>query len=436
MDYSINDLQPTLNIAMIGHVSNGKSKTTEQITGIKTQKFSAEQIRGMSIRLGYANAKIFKCSECKAPEAYQSFPSTTFKPLCQHCGTILDLVRHVSFVDCPGHNKLMSTMLNCTGIVDSTILMESASNKTIPAPQTAEHLIVTSIVGLPTAIVCMNKIDFIQRKEAEEKILDLKNFIKGTPAENAPIIPLVAEFGFNINVLLEYICTLIPEPVRDLESVGNMTIVRSFNVNRQYTNIEDLIGGVVGGSITKGTIKKGDIITILPGVKKKVNNGATNWSYRPLISQIMGIQSDKNILEKAVPGGLIALQLGIDPGLTTQDSLIGNIVITTDSNNYDGFGVYEKLIINYTLIKNLEEISNENYVDIKENDNVIININACNRKAIINKLGNKQLIMSLIDGPVCAKIGDTLTISKQSQKMGPRLIGRGIIKKGQESTRF
>jgi translation initiation factor 2 subunit 3 len=140
MDNNIEELQPTINIAMIGHVSNGKSKTTERITGIKTQKFSKEQERGMSIRLGYANAKIFKCEDCKAPQCYQSFSSTTFDPKCKYCNKELVLVRHVSFVDCPGHNQLMNTMLNCTGIVDTTILMESANNNSIPAPQTAEHL--------------------------------------------------------------------------------------------------------------------------------------------------------------------------------------------------------------------------------------------------------------------------------------------------------
>jgi len=438
MNNNIEELQPTINIAMIGHVSNGKSKTTERITGIKTQKFSKEQERGMSIRLGYANAKIFKCEDCKSPQCYQSFSSTTFDPKCKYCNKELVLVRHVSFVDCPGHNQLMNTMLNCTGIVDTTILMESANNNSIPAPQTAEHLIVTSIVDLPTHIVCMNKLDMVDKKKATEKIVDLQNFIRGTSASKAPVIPMVAEFGYNIDVLLEYICTLIPKPVREIDTIGNMTIVRSFNVNRQNVSIENLIGGVVGGSITKGIIKRDDTVTILPGVKRKLRNDSKNmWSYRPLVSKVQGIQSDKNILDNAVPGGLIALQLGLDPGLTTQDSLIGNkVIVTNDLKDYDGFKVYEKLIIKYSLIKNLSEISEENYVKLNEGEQIIINIHACNTRAHVDKLGKVQIIITLLDGPVCARIGDTLTISKQTKKMGPRLLGRGVVKKGKEALLF
>ena len=420
------ELQPTINIALIGHVSNGKSKTTYQITKTITQRYSLEKTNDMTIKLGYANAKIFRCLKCKPPKCYKSYPSNTFNPKCNDCNGAMKLEKHISIVDCPGHNMLMATMLNCVGIVDNTILIESVSNHIIPAPQTKEHFIASTIVNLTPSIVCMNKIDLVKREVAENKIFELQNFLRGTDAETAPLIPIVANLGYNIDVLLENICKL-PEPEKKLNGNGTMIIIRSFNVNKQNVPISEIIGGVVGGSIISGKISVNDSIMILPGIKKRTNEGKIKWKYHPLLSTVKNIKSEKNTLQYATSGGLIALQLNLDPGLTTQDSLVGNMLIIND--NTHKLNVFEKIIVKYSLISSFVGPKNLN---ISLNDMIIINVNSCNTIAKILKKTTKQLCLEL-SNPVCCKINDIITISKKPSTSGPRLIGRGIITKGVKS---
>lgn len=105
LDPVIMHRQATLNIGTIGHVAHGKSTVVKAITGVQTVRFKTELERNITIKLGYANAKIFKCdnSQCARPGNYQSFGSKApAKPTCKQCGSQMTLQRHVSFVDCPG----------------------------------------------------------------------------------------------------------------------------------------------------------------------------------------------------------------------------------------------------------------------------------------------------------------------------------------------
>jgi translation initiation factor 2 subunit 3 len=77
--------QPTINIGMIGSVSNGKSTITGKLTGIKTQKHSDELKKNITIKLGYANTKIFKCPDCPEPQCYQSHHSEIMEAQCKFC---------------------------------------------------------------------------------------------------------------------------------------------------------------------------------------------------------------------------------------------------------------------------------------------------------------------------------------------------------------
>ena len=131
--------QATINIGTIGHVAHGKSTVVKAISGVQTVRFKTEKVRNITIKLGYANAKIFKCSsvKCLRPGNYRANGSATGdEPICDKCGSTMVLQRHVSFVDCPGHDILMATMLNGAAVMDAALLL-IAGNESCPQPQTS-----------------------------------------------------------------------------------------------------------------------------------------------------------------------------------------------------------------------------------------------------------------------------------------------------------
>jgi translation initiation factor 2 subunit 3 len=123
----LNENQPNINIGLIGHVSNGKTSIVASISKKDTKQFKLEKKVGKTVKLGYANAKIWKCDNCSEPECFHSTSSEQYYYSCS-CGQDCNMIAHVSFVDSPGHNSLMATMLNGTCITDFTILVESVSN--------------------------------------------------------------------------------------------------------------------------------------------------------------------------------------------------------------------------------------------------------------------------------------------------------------------
>ena len=423
--------QPTINIGMIGSVSNGKSSITEKITGIKTQKYASEKERNITIKLGYANAKIYKCNTCPEPNCYQSCQSEIFSLNCKFCNENMTLVKHISIVDCPGHLALMATMLNGTSVMDCTILVESASNNGT-ASQTNEHLMATNLVNLPNKIVCMNKVDLTKKDIALTKIAALKTKLQEFEiTKDSPVIPIAANYGINIDVLCQYICEYIPEPIRDLTAVLKMIVVRSFNVNKQEIDVNDLQGGVVGGTIIRGTLNKGITVTIYPGLidKNSINSSnSTKWTYTPLKAKVISINSEKNNLEFAIPGGLIGVQLDIDPGLTGKDGLVGNL-ITLTTNNQTNFKIYETIFVEFSLL------DRENLLEetVKPNDDLIINCNSSNTKGKIIKIRKNKMEINLTENPLCLEIGDYITISKVFEK-NMIIIGRGTVLDGILST--
>ena len=424
--------QPTINFGTLGHVSNGKTTLVSKITNTDTRRYSKEQETNKTIRLGYANAMIYKCSECPSPQSYQSGPSTEEDVPCKLCGHIMELKKHISFVDSPGHNLLMATMLNGASIMDEAFLITSANNKSLPAPQTAEHMIAAEVMDLNVCI-CYNKVDLVKRSDAELKLTQLKNFTKGTKYENAPIIPMSANFEANVDIVCQYIAECVQEPVRDLDSDAELIAVRSFNTNKQHVSIEELQGGVVGGSLIKGKLCPGDEVTVVPGfVVKNSQNDLSTYVYQPIKTQIVEICSEKTQLDVAIPGGLIAVKLTIDPYFTSQDKLIGNMILAGDISRYK---VFEKFTIKYNIIKSLSEISEENYSDVNVNDVLIINCNAKNTNCKVVSMLKKKKIMELesLTDPICVQIKGKITLSKKSQSSGPRLVGCGYVESGKES---
>jgi translation initiation factor 2 subunit 3 len=184
--------QATINIGTIGHVAHGKSTVVKAISGVQTVRFKNELVRNITIKLGYANAKIYKCDNerCPRPGCYRSDSSN--KPDVFPCDTPgckgnFRLLRHVSFVDCPGHDILMATMLNGAAVMDAALLL-IAGNESCPQPQTSEHLAAIEIMKLKHIIILQNKIDLIRDAQAKDQYQEILKFVQGKDDDNVSIV--------------------------------------------------------------------------------------------------------------------------------------------------------------------------------------------------------------------------------------------------------
>ena len=327
LTFEIMSRQATINVGTIGHVAHGKTTLVKAISGIHTIRSKIEKERNITYNLGYANAKLYKCSNCPRPECYRSFGSEKEDiPVCDKCNGSLTLQRHISFVDCPGHDMLMATMLNGAAVMDAAMLLVAA-NEPCPQPQTSEHLAAVEIMNLNHIIILQNKIDIVIRDNSgKEQNEHIRKFVQGSKAQNSPIIPISAQFRHNIDVVIEYLCK-IPVPIRDYKSNPKFIVVRSFDVNYPGEEVQNLRGGVAGGTLVRGVLRLGEIVEIRPGIVNKTSDNS--FDVIPIFTKIVSLQAEKNDLIYAIPGGLIGLGLTIDPYLTRGDRLVGKVIFVS-----------------------------------------------------------------------------------------------------------
>jgi translation initiation factor 2 subunit 3 len=402
--------QPECNIGTLGHVDNGKSTLVQALTGIWTAKHSEELKRGITIRIGYADAAFYKCPKCPPPDCY----STQKK--CPICGSETEFLRMVSFIDCPGHHSLMVTMLSGAALMDGALFVAAADAK-FPQAQDREHLVAAQIAGINNIIIVQNKIDVVSRERALENYREIKNFVKGTIAENAPIIPISAQHKLNIDALIEAMEKYIPTPKRDVNAPAKMYILRSFDVNKPGTRAEKLVGGVIGGSITQGVFHVDEEIEIKPGVKTK------KGVYEPLYTVIKSLQVAGKYVKEAKPGGLVGVGTNLDPSLTKSDGLIGNVVGKA--------GTLPEPLTQLTLEVTLFEkaVGTKEMVTvekIKSNEALVLNIATTVTSGIVTSARNSEIEIAL-KKPVCIEPKSKAAISRKIGE-GWRLIGYGIVK--------
>lgn len=405
-------VQPEANIGMIGHVDHGKTTLTKMLTGEWTDRHSEEIKRGISIRLGYADTSFYKCPDCPEPECYST------EPECPKCGAKGEFLRAVSFVDSPGHETLMATMLSGAAIMDGALLLIAANEK-CPQPQTKEHLMGLSITGVKNIVIVQNKIDIVDEERNRENYEEIQNFIEGTIAEDSPVIPLSAHHNANIDVLIMEIEHRIPTAERDLDKPPKMYVARSFDINVPGTPPKRLRGGVIGGSLIQGKITVGDEVSITPGIKREVSGKAV-WD--PIKSKVTSLVSGGGKRKEVGPGGLIAVGTELDPALVKSDSLTGRVVGAEDALPE----VLDRITLKIFLLERVVGAAEELEVDsIKTNEPLMLNVGTATTVGIVTSAREQVSDISL-KIPVSAETGQRVAISR---RIGGRwrLIGYGII---------
>ncbi len=407
-------MQSVINIGIVGHVDHGKTTLVKALSGVWTDRHSEEIKRGISIRLGYADVVLRKCPDCSEPESY------TTKEICERCGKKTEILRPISFVDSPGHETLMATMLSGAALMDGALLV-IAANEQCPQPQTKEHLMALNIIGIKNIVIIQNKIDIVPREKVIENYNQIKSFVKGTVAENAPIIPVSAQQNVNIDLIIEAIEKYIPTPERDLEKPPLMFVARSFDVNKPGTIPDKLVGGVIGGSLSCGRLRSGIEIELRPG--RKVEAGGTvKWV--PIKTTVTRILSGSEEIEEATPGGLIGVGTKLDPSLTKSDALVGQVAGIPGKipPTIDGF------IMETKLLPRVVGVTDEYKVEpIRSNEPLMLNIGTATTIGVVTSARGTEAEVKL-KRPVCAEAGAPIAISR---RVGARwrLIGSGTLKK-------
>lgn len=405
--------QPEINVGLVGHVDHGKTTLTERLSGRWTDVHSEEIKRGITIRLGYADTTFRKCEKCKGAEAF------TVKNECSKCGGISKPLRKVSFIDAPGHETLMATMLCGATIMDGALLMVAA-NEECPQPQTREHLVALEIIGVKNVIVVQNKIDLVTEEQALKNYKQIKAFLKGTAYENSPIVPVSAMHNINIDYLIQVIEETIPTPERDPKKEPRLLVARSFDVNKPGTTAEKLIGGVLGGALTQGVLKKGEEIEIKPG-RKIEKEGRIN--YVPIKTKITGLKTGSQDVEEVMPGGSVGVLTKLDPSIVSSDKLAGSVIGIPEKLP----PVWQELKLEVHLLERVVGAKDQLVVEpLKRAEPLMLNINSAATVGIITELSKKETKCKL-KLPVCADAGSRVTISRMLGNRW-RLIGYGLIK--------
>jgi len=395
---------------MVGHVDHGKTTLTQALSGVWTDTHSEERKRGISIKLGYADTAFYKTADGrfyakgKHPEDRDDSDG--------------ELLRVVSFVDAPGHETLMAVMISGASIMDGAMLLIAATEK-CPQPQTREHLAALQIAGIENIVVVQNKIDIVTRERAVESYGEIKEFLGGTIAEGAPIIPVSAHHDVNLDILIQAIEDVIPTPDRPSDETGLMYVARSFDTNRPGSRPAELRGGIIGGSIVEGSFSIGDPILIAPGRRVE---GDGNWE--PIRTTIESVKGGGIDLESVHAGGLCGIATPMDPVSTKADELSGQVM----AREGELPPVWKDLDLELELLDNMVsggQNAPEKVRPLQPNEMLMVNSATATSVGTVSSIkGSKATLQLRL--PICAKSGSRITLSRRVGSRW-RLIGHGSI---------
>lgn len=387
-------IQPIMNIGCLGSVSHGKSTMVKLITGKATQQHSKEKIRNITMKVGYANAKIYKSDKGYTTKENEN------------------LVHHFSFVDCPGHHELIEVMMTGANLMDGGIVVVAGNQSLEQQPQLKQHLLTAKLVGINKLIFVLNKLDLITKTLAIERMYELKEYLDKFDIKEPIIIPMALNLGLNEEYLLDAIMNeFIPTILDKKKDKTLFSVSRSFDINRPGINPINMKGGVIGGSLISGKISVGDSVIISPGQIKfdKITN---KWLNKSFESKVISLKSENDNLNNISCGGLTAVGLNIDPFFTQNDRLKGQILHLEKEN--------VNTVCNITC--NVITLENK---QIKKNDIYTLQIGCSNVQGIVKDV-KKNTINFKLNKLVVIYEGIKILISNKNEKM-IELVGVGSI---------
>lgn len=211
-------------VGTAGHIDHGKTALVRALTGVDTDRLPEEKARGITIELGYA---------------YQPTES----------GEIL------GFLDVPGHERLVHTMIAGATGIDFVLLVVAADDG--PMPQTREHVQVLDLLGLTRGAVALTKIDRVSAERTEHAAVALRSLLAGTGLAGSPMFPVSALTGEGVSELRRFLHQIARQRTpRASGARFRLAVDRSFTLTG--------IGTIVTGTAYSGSVRAGDRLLISP----------------------------------------------------------------------------------------------------------------------------------------------------------------------------
>jgi translation initiation factor 2 subunit 3 len=388
--------QPIFNIGTLGGVSEGKSTLVKETTGIITPTHSKERERNITINQGFGNMKIWEHNDTK------EYITTNSTVLTMDNYT---LVNHISFVDCPGHQELIKTTLGALELMHGAIIVIAVDQPLTMKPQLMQHLAAAKLGSIDRIIICMNKIDLVTKEVLMKRKEELDNMLQKYNITPFAIIPTCFNKKIGLNHLIKAMMILFnPSNLINQADSGLFSISRTFDINKPGTNWDDVMGGVIGGTLSSGIINVGDTLEIRPGIISRTKTGTT---WQPIIININSIKTDTTDLTCAAQGGLIGLGTDIDPFYCKKNSLVGHVAGKVGHMP----NVFNNINMNITIVDMFGFIW-----EPKVKDNLILKIgtNMCSAK--LNEIKN-DIYKFELNSPACIPDKCNIIICKEIDKI-------------------
>jgi selenocysteine-specific elongation factor len=247
-------------LATAGHVDHGKSALVRALSGIDPDRLPEEKARGITIELGFAHLDL--------PAPPPTHDGATYR---------------VGIVDVPGHEDFVKNMVAGVGSIDLALLVVSAKDGWMP--QTEEHLQILCYAGVKRAVVALTMADLVQ--SSDTAATQVRDELRGTPLAEAPIVATSVVNGRGIAELKSAIASELSRtpPQRDLGK-PRLAVDRAFSLRGA--------GTIVTGTLTGGTLRRGQSVIVEPGAKP---------------ARIRSAQSYNREVDEAMPGSRVALNL-------------------------------------------------------------------------------------------------------------------------------
>jgi selenocysteine-specific elongation factor len=256
-------------VGTAGHIDHGKTELVKALTGINPDRLKEEQERGITIDIGFA-------------------------PLALGPGLT------VGFVDVPGHEKFVKNMLAGVWGIDLVLLVVAADESV--KPQTREHFEICSLLRVPRGLIALTKVDLVDADLRELAALEVREFVRGSFLQDAPIVPVSARTGEGLEALKSAIADLAGtvRPGRG-GSLLRLPVDRSFTIRG--------FGTVITGTLVSGRLAEGDEVELQPG-------GAR--------TKVRGLQVHGESVREAGAGQRTAVNLlGLDAASVSRGDVVG-----------------------------------------------------------------------------------------------------------------